>query len=333
LALSRTSGERRSERARFELEDHPGARGPEGTVPVPRKDFTKIHVHTSLRRYLAKRRGGHHLSQRLTTRLLAPPPEEGGSHRHSESSQRTFCLGGEGFLSVYDPYTETSDDFSLLQIGIINDEAGYIQSAEAGIQEMQDIYGDWVPHLFVYYTTNGYSNDGDNQGGYNQDVDGWVQYDSSIYPGANFSAVSTPGGTQYELFIKYQFYQGNWWFRAGDNWIGYYPSGLYEGNRSVFSSLGDHANWIGFWGEVFDSDDNPGPTSTTMGSGYWAENEWPWSAFQKNLKLQVDAAGTMQDYNADSVDVDSPNMYDLETHMLSGTDWESYQWLGGPGAH
>jgi hypothetical protein len=25
-------------------------------------------------------------------------------------------------------------------------------------------------------------------------------------------------------------------------------------------------------------------------------------------------------------------MYDLETHMLSGSGWGSYQWLGGPGA-
>ena len=120
--------------------------------------------------------------------------------------------------------------------------------------------------------------------------------------------------------------------RAGDLWLGYYPGSVYEGNRSVFSSLGDHANIIGFWGEVFDSDDVSGLTSTTMGSGYWAENEWPWAAFQRNLRFQ-DRAGGMHDFNADSSVVDSPNMYDLEMHMLSGTDWGSYQWLGGPGAH
>src|SRR5207237_900337 len=119
-------------------------------------------------------------------------------------------------------------------------------------------------------------------------------------------------------------YLGNWWFRAGDRWIGYYPGGLYEGNRSVFSSLGDHANFIGFWGEVFDSDDVSGATSTTMGSGFWAENQWPWAAYQRNLLFQ-DRSG-LHDYNADGVTVDSPNMYDLELHMLSGSDWGSYQW-------
>jgi hypothetical protein len=289
-------------------------------------------VRKSLRKYLSRRRGRGHLSLSSLRGLLSPPPEESGTHRYANSSQGTICFGGEGFLSVYDPYTETSDDFSLMQIGLVNDEAGYIQSAEAGIQEMQDIYGDWIPHLFVYYTTNGYSNDDDNQGGYNQDVDGWIQHDSSVYPGATFSNISTPDGAQFQIFIKYQFFEGNWWFRVGDLWLGYYPGGLYEGNRSVFSSLGDHANRIGFWGEIFDSDDNPGPTSSTMGSGYWAEDEWPWAGFQKNLKVQVDRAGSLQDYNADSTVVDSPNMYDLEMHMLSGSDWGSYQWLGGPGA-
>jgi len=250
----------------------------------------------------------------------------------AQSGQYVYNLGGEGHISVHDPYTETSDDFSLMQIGIINDENnGLIQSAEAGIQEMQDIYGDYVPHLFVYYTTNNYSNDDDNVGGYNQDVDGWVQYDSAVYPGATFTSVSTPGGAQFSILIKYQFYRGNWWFRAGDRWIGYYPGGLYEGNRSVFSSLGDHANWIGFWGEVFDSEDVSGLTSTTMGSGFWAESQWPWAAYQRNLLVQ-DRSGALRDFNADSTVVENPNMYDLEIHMKSGTDWGSYQWLGGPGA-
>jgi hypothetical protein len=30
--------------------------------------------------------------------------------------------------------------------------------------------------------------------------------------------------------------------------------------------------------------------------------------------------------------VNSPSMYNLETHMLSGSGWGSYQWVGGPGA-
>ena len=64
---------------------------------------------------------------------------------------------------------------------------------EAGWQEFQDLTGDWVPHLFTYYTTNGYSDDGDNKGGYNRDVDGWVQYDDTIFPGTTFTPVTAHG--------------------------------------------------------------------------------------------------------------------------------------------
>src|ERR1700737_5505057 len=70
-----------------------------------------------------------------------------------------------------------SEEFSLLQIGLeAETERSGRQTAEAGWQEFQDKYGDWIPHLFVYYTTNGYSKNCDNPGGYNQEVKGWIQY-------------------------------------------------------------------------------------------------------------------------------------------------------------
>jgi hypothetical protein len=321
--------------ARFELDDAAAERGPDGTVPVPRKDLADVGVVGPLRRYLSRRRGRGHRSIRSNDGLaLATAPEFGGAHRYAETAQSTFNLGAEGFLSINDPYTETSADFSLIEMAVINDERGYVHSAEAGIQEMQSLYGDWGPHLFVYYTTNGYAFEGNNQGGYNRDVDGWVQYDSSVYPGAGFATASTPGGDQYDLFMKFQLFDGNWWFMAGDRWIGYYPGQLYaaSGDGGPASSLADYSNAVAFFGEVFDSEQIAGPTSTTMGSGQWAESQWPWAAFQRNLRVQVDGDGSMVDYNASSVVMNSPSMYDLEPHMLSGSSWGSYQWVGGPGA-
>jgi hypothetical protein len=331
------SGTRHAERptkpARWELDDDSAARGPDGTVPVPRKDLSAIPIDASLRTYLSRRRGRGHRADRSREGLaLGAAPEVGGGHRYSESAQWAFNVGAEGFLSVNGPYTETAADFSLIEMSVVNGGEGYVQSAEAGIQAMQSLYGDWGAHLFVYYTTNGYAFEGDNQGGYNRDVDGWVQYDSSVYPGARFDTVSTPGGDQYDLFVKFQLFDGNWWFLAGDRWVGYYPGWLYAANRSAFSSLGDHADMVAFWGEVFDSEEVSGPTSTTMGSGQWAESQWPWAAFQRNLRVQVDSNGSMDDYNPNSVVVNSPSMYDLETHVLSGSEWGSYQWVGGPGA-
>ena len=115
-------------------------------------------------------------------------------------------------------------------------------------------------------------------------------YDSSVYPGAGFAAVSTPGGDQYDVFMKFQLFDGNWWLMAGDRWIGYYPAQLYAASGAG-SSLADHSNAVAFFGEVFDSEEIAGPTSTTMGSGQWAESQWPWAAFQRNLRVQVDGGG------------------------------------------
>jgi len=134
------------------------------------------------------------------------------------------CYGAYGNLAAFDPYLHRSDEFSLLQVALTRGSGSGRQTVEAGWQEYRDLYGDWVPHLFVFYTTNGHSKSGDNKGGYNRDVDGWVQYSNVVYPEAISSPNSTRGGAQYIMQIKYQLYQGNWWFCCNGRWIGYYPA-------------------------------------------------------------------------------------------------------------
>ena len=254
-------------------------------------------------------------------------PEVGGPHDYGATAQSVDCLGGEGFISLFDPYTAHSDEFSLSQIGLEgNRETGGRQTVEAGWQEYRDKYGDWIPHLFVFYTTNGYSKSGENIGGYNREVKGWVQYSSSVYPGATSSNVSTPGGAQWELFIKYQLYQGNWWLNVGGEWIGYYPASLFNN-----PGLHDQADRILFFGEIVDSASHADATQTQMGTGYFAEYRWPYSAFQRLLRYQTGANGSMTNYNGSAIITDSKE-YDAELHMNSGTNWNSYFWFGGPGA-
>lgn len=255
-------------------------------------------------------------------------PDPLGNHHYTMTSQSITCFGDEGNISAFDPYTGSSTDFSVMQIGLVNDGTGQSQTVDAGWQEYQQEYGDWVPHLFVFYTTNGYTENGDNKGGYNQDVDGWVQYDGSIYPGATSSPNSTPGGAQYILQIKYQLYENNWWFRCNGRWIGYCPASLFMGNQSVFSTLGDHASTIGFWGEIGDVNE---PTKTQMGSGYWAEDGWTYSAYQSNLMVQTDRGGGLSDYDGGSGWTSDPNLWDIITNMKSGTNWGSYFFMGSPG--
>ena len=316
--------------AEAELEAQGSERGPKGTVPILRKNLRALGYTKSLRQYLSKSRGHRILPVRG---LGLAAPEEGGSHRYANSGQGVTCFGGEGQLSCFDPYLESSDDFSLIQIGLSNGDLGFLQTVEAGWQEFQDLTGDWVPHLFTYYTTNGYSGDGDNQGGYNTDVDGWVQYDDTIFPGTTFTPYSTRGGDQRKITIKYQLYQGNWWFACQGRWIGYYPASLFMGNQSVFSTLGDHADHIGFWGEIYDSNSVAGRTKSDMGSGYFAEAGWTWSAYMHNLLVQTGRDGAMGNYDGSSGKFSSdPDMYDIDAHFNSGSSWGSYVYLGGPGA-
>jgi len=321
--------ERPDKLAPFELEDPKVERGPKGTVPILRKNLDGISFNQSLAKLLGKYPFANF--EAAIAGRMQPQPSVDGPHWHAMTQQAIICFGGDGVLAAFDPYCENSDDFSLMQIALSNSDTGRLQTVEAGWQERKDSYGDWVPHLFTYYTTNGYSEDGDNKGGYNQDVDGWVQYDGSVHPGAISSPNSTRGGEQYAMQIKYQLYQGNWWFMCNGRWLGYYPDSLFMGRQSVFSTLGDHADTISFYGEIYDSTDMPGKTHTDMGSGYWPEYGWQWSAYQHNLMVQTDRAGGLADYNGVGWTT-APDMYDLETHMLSGTNWGSYFWLGGPGA-
>jgi hypothetical protein len=60
------------------------------------------------------------------------------------------------------------------------------------------------------------------------------------------------------------------------------------GSGSTFTTLGDHADQVAFYGEIYDSNETPGKTKTDMGSGYWPEYGWTWSAYQRNLLVQTD---------------------------------------------
>jgi hypothetical protein len=311
-----------------ELEDC--ERGPSGTVPVIRKRLEALGYTKPLKQYLSKTFGSPVLDFRGAN-FVVPGPEGRGTHRHAGTHQRLLSFGAEGQFSCFDPYVDSSDELSLIQLALTNSDLPSKQTVEAGWEEYPDLLGDWVPHLFVYYTTNGYANDADGQGGYNMDVDGWVQYDDVIFPGTSVTHHSTIGGDQFSFSIKYQLYQENWWLSCMGRWVGYYPASLFMGNQSVFATLGDHADHVGFWGEVA-AYTNPA-TKTDMGSGRFAEEGWKRSAYIHNMRVQTRReAGSMSDFDGTSdVQTTDSHLYDIEPHFNSGTTWGSYVYVGGPG--
>jgi hypothetical protein len=106
------------------------------------------------------------------------------------------------------------DDHSLMQFGLQNRDVPQTHSLEAGWTVDVGLNGNATPHVFTYYTTNDYTKDGNNLGGYNRTVAGWVQYDAHVYPGATINGSSVIGGQQMEVSTKYQLWQGNWWFQV-----------------------------------------------------------------------------------------------------------------------
>ncbi|MGA7274307.1 MAG: neprosin family prolyl endopeptidase, partial [Candidatus Udaeobacter sp.] len=173
--------------AEFELENPNAERGPAGTVPVVRVNLAALHETTSLKEYLSKY-GGLKVNPHRKKTPADPNPF---GYFHATSQQSANVTGCSTWLNLWDPYVETSADHSLMQCGLQNYDDPKLQSLEGGWTVDQGLNGDWKPHLFVYYTTNGYKKDGDNLGGYNQLVDGWVQHSSAVYPGTGWSPLST----------------------------------------------------------------------------------------------------------------------------------------------
>jgi Neprosin len=298
--------------------------GPPGTVPVLLKPIDKIRPVGNLQDYLAK--GPR--QKRFT------PPDDSGlararaakpDHKYAHAKQWVTNFGTQGTINTWYPYVQWSNEFSLGQLWLVGGSGDGLQTCEVGAQTFYDIYGDWHPHLFIFYTTNNYTESGDNLGGYNRDVDGWVQRSTQVFPGMRL-AESVQGGNQYDLTLKVTLYQGNWWVRVGNEWMGYYPSGLYNA-----AGLRNQAASVDWGGEIVDDIANhPEPTSTWMGSGHFPNEGWQHAAYMRNLMYQSDAAGTMLPLQPYAY-VTNPAAYQIATDFSGGTNWGSFFYWGGPG--
>ncbi|MEV7095370.1 neprosin family prolyl endopeptidase [Amycolatopsis sp. NPDC051045] len=308
------------------LADDPEQQGPPGTVPLLRKPLDRIQPAGDLGDYLSK--GPY--KRRLTAPDdpgFAVPAAAVPAHKYALAVQYATNFGTEGFINTWRPYVQWSNEFSLGQLWV---SAGTgvgtnLQTVEVGAQTYKDIYGDWGPHLFIFYTTNNYTASGNNLGGYNRDVDGWVQVATTVFPGMNL-AESIAGGDQYDLGIKVSLFAGNWWVRIGNEWMGYYPAGLFS-----TAGLRNQAGRVDWGGEIVDDIAfHPEPTSTWMGSGAFPAAGWQRAAYMRNLMYQTDAAGTMTNYQG-FASATNPNAYQIAADFSGTSTWGSNFFWGGPG--
>jgi hypothetical protein len=298
--------------------------GPPGTVPLLRKPVDEMFPVGDLQDYLAK--GPR--QKRVTPPddpALANPAAPLPVHKYAHAYQAVNNFGTEGTINTWGPYVQWSNEFSLGQLWLVRGSGNGTQTLEVGAQTFYDLYHDWKPHLFIFYTTNNYTRSGDNLGGYNTDVKGWQQVSNTVYPGMTL-AESKAGGDQYDLTIKVQLSQGNWWVRIGNEWMGYYPSGLYSS-----SGLRDQAASIDWGGEIVDDMQyHPEPTQTWMGSGLFPNTGFKNAAYMRNLSYQSDLAGALRPMIG-YPSVTNPAAYQIATDFSGATTWGSNFFWGGPG--
>lgn len=330
----------------FDLDDPKVERGPARTVPVVRPDLSRMTSTVELKDYLTKKGGLLVNRQRRSLkatvngqhRSAEPTDPDPAGYFHDTDNQNGTFYGWDGFLNVWDPKINTpagnGGDHSILQVWLQNYDKSQTQSLEGGWTVDQSLNGDTQPHVFTYFTTNGYTTDGDNVGGYNRLHKGWIQYSPSVFPGIRINGLSTFGGGQTDVSMKFQLYHEpnskdvNWWVAVQGIWMGYYPTTLYNGG------LGNKVEWIGSGGEVYSSLKNPEATKDQMGSGWQAQAGWTKAAFLRNLRNQSDMNGAMVNNNGfpteDAATSGGADPYTIQMDMESGSTWGSYFYVGGP---
>lgn len=315
--------------------------GRAGAVPVLRPDISKLTDGVSLKNYLRKQGGRVVHKQRRNQQPADPDPT---GYFHNAAWRNGAFLGWDASLNVWGPEINRAPgaqtNHSILQAWLLND-SGVRQSIEGGWTVNQSLNGDRQPHIFTFFTTNNYLNEGDFIGGYNSVFKGWVQYSSPsttglvVFPGIRIVNPSTSGGTQTDVSMKFQLYREpatgelNWWVSVQGVWMGYYPATLFDPN-----GLGTSADSVGCGGEVYMEVQSQPLTDDYMGSGLHADEGWTKAAFLRNIRLQTDINGAMVNFDgAPESDVAWPGAadpYTIDTSFNSATSWQSYFYFGGP---
>lgn len=260
--------------------------------------------------------------------LKARPPHEltGPTARHQYASGRFNGdnWGGQSSLNIWSPYTEKSSEFSLSQIAIARGSGANRETVEAGWQKYRQLYGDYRPRLFIYFTPDNYG----SGGCYNLSCGGFVQVNNSVFIGGGFSNISSHPhpSTAWEITLRWQRHgeTGDWWLKYGNTWVGYYPSNLFDDN-----GLRPRASRATFYGEIIDDTSGSRHTRTDMGSGHFPGSGFGYAAYQRRIRT-ITTSNYWNIRPSLSITRTDANCYDIIEYNSSGS-WERYFYFGGPG--
>ena len=256
-----------------------------------------------------------------------PPHTRSGPtslHQYANSYHSGDNWGAQSTLNVWSPYTERSNEFSLSQISVTRGSGGNFETVETGWQKYRQLYSDYRPRLFIYFTPDNYG----AGGCYNLTCSAFVQVNNSVYIGGGFTNISSHPhpSTAWEFTIRWQRHgeTGDWWLKYGNTWVGYYPAKLFD--NSGLSPKGDKVH---FFGEITDKRSDGRHTRTDMGSGHFPKDGFGYAAYQRRIRT-ITTSNYWNIRPTLTISRTDANCYDIEQHNSSGS-WERYFYFGGPG--
>jgi len=254
------------------------------------------------------------------------PPKKGptGLHQYAHAYRVIDNRGAQSIFNVWGPYTNRSDEFSLSQIWVVRGSGANLETVEAGWQKFRDLYGDYRPRLFIYFTPDNYG----SGGCYNLSCNAFVQVNNSVYIGGGFTNISQHPhpSTAWEFKLRWQKDgpEGHWWLKYGDTWVGYYPRTKFDSN-----GLRSQASEVDFGGEIIDRQTGGVHTSTDMGSGHFPGDGFGFAAYQRQIRY-ITPGNVWGTYPSLTDTRSDKDCYDIKVNSSSG-GWERYFYFGGPG--
>jgi hypothetical protein len=298
-----------------EIEAYPELRGPEGSIAMIRPTFTA---------YVRGDTAAVDLDDFITRYQVLGQPA-GQFRLYGGYSQAVANRGGVGTYNAWATGSIEARSFSLLELNSFclgSNPATDLEFVGIVMSRDQANFGNSTLRLQVEFATAGGST-GNNIGGWNGLVSGFVAAAGAYAPGFALTPLSTAGGTQYDRRFELQLFNGNWWINDQGTWIGYYPG-------TLFNLINTSACLISWYGEVFD----PSPTDWTandMGSGQFASGAFGQSGYIR-LPFYIDSSGVSQ-WPAAGLTAPRDTACYTTSNMLTdvSADWTRYFYLGGPG--
>lgn len=317
---------------RSEVDEHPELRGPAGTIAMVRPRFDTYLTGESGAKSLTEHIERLSQHQRAIERTSEPAPsrmeagQPAGLNRlyGGYIAYRTH-INVIGWVNEFGGAIE-SGTFSLMETATMCPGANMATDLEmvgATVSRDRVSFGDSTPRLRVEFFTRGTGASGNNVGGWDGAVSGFVPAAGRPYgPNATLK-VSTIDGVQYESRFEIRLSGGNWWVSHNGNWLGYYPGNLFN----LINKSSCQAHW---YGEVYD----PTPaswTSTNMGSGRFASEGYGKAAYYRD-PFYVDTAGVAHwPENVGATGPIDSHCYSTSAIFTAAAPWERSFYLGGPG--